>query len=147
MVEPFSGRITRYFGDKIMPSKNQITVGAKISEIENECLVRLANRENISVSAILKLCIGGIMSGDIDIEKGELKIGVNPIGYAVCDDFYADDFGRKVEKKFDRLREREYPEEVIDMLKAEILAGIDNRIDMLPKKFDRRKMRDGDVGA
>ena len=147
MVEPFSGRITRIFGEKFMPSKKQITVGAKISEIENECLIRLSNRENISVSAILKLCIGGIMSGDLDIEKGELKIGVNPIGCAVSDNFYSDDFGSKVEKKFDRLREREYPEEVIDMLKAEILAGIDSRIDMLPKKFDRRRIKDSDIGA
>lgn len=130
-----------------MPSKNQVTVGAKISEIENETLVRLANRENISVSAILKLCIGGILSGEIDIEKGELKIGVNPIGYADYDDFYSDDFGRKVEKKFDRLRERGYPEDVIHVMKEEILAGIENRIDMLPKKFDRRRLRDTDGGC
>ena len=130
-----------------MPSKKYITVSSRLSEKEFSEIEIIANRENISVSAIIKLCLAAIVNGEIEMEKGELKIGVDTHNHAVFDDFYSDDFGRKVEKKFDRLREREYPEEVIDMLKAEILAGIDNRIDMLPKKFDRRKMRDGDVGV
>ena len=130
-----------------MPSKNTTTVGTKISAVENEELIKLSNRENISISAILKLCIGGILSGEIDIENGELKIGVNPIGYAVSEDFGTDIFGQKVEKRFDRLRERSYPEAYINSMKEDILRGIDNRIDMLPKKFDSRRMKSLDEGC
>ena len=130
------------FRRNLMPSKNLVSVGAKISELENEALMRVANRENISVSAILRLCVGGIMSGEIDVEKGELKIGVNPNGCAVCDDFYEDDFEKRVNRRFDRLRERGYPEHFIEAMKEEILNGIDSRIDMLPKKFDARKQRE-----
>lgn len=130
-----------------MPSKNQVSVGAKISEVENEALLKIANRENISISAILKICIGGVLSGDIGIEKGELKIGVDTHNHADYDDFDLDDFGKRVEKKFDRLREREYPEDVIHMMKEEILAGIDARIDMLPKRFDRRRIKDNYGGC
>lgn len=130
-----------------MSVSKRITVNTKLSEKEAAELTIIANRENISVSALLKLCVSALINGELEVEKGELKSCPTTDEYCVSDHFYSDDFGRKVEKKFDRLREREYPEEVIDMLKAEILAGIDNRIDMLPKKFDRRKMRDGDVGV
>ena len=130
-----------------MAVTKRITVNAKISEKEFAELTMIANRENISVSALMKLCIGALINGEIEVEKGELKTCPTHDEYCVSDDFYSDDFGKKVEKKFDRLRERDYPEDVIHVMKQEILAGIDNRIDMLPKKFDRRKLRDVDGGC
>ena len=129
-----------------MPSKDKVSVTARITENDYKRLESIATLENITVSALLKLCVDGILSGDIEVEKGELKIGVDPIGYAVSNDF-EDDFGRRVEQRFDVLREREYPEEYIEAMKDEIVNGIESRVGMLPKKFDKRKIKDSECGC
>ena len=116
-------------------------VGAKLTEKEHSDFERYANTHNMSVSAILKLCIGSLLSGDIDIEKGELKIEVNQDGYAVYEEEDTP-FGQKVDRKFEKLRERGYPESFIYSMKEQILSGIESQIDMLPKKFDARRMKD-----
>jgi hypothetical protein len=125
-----------------MPSKKYITIGARVSEKEFSEIELITNRENISVSALVKLLIGAVINGDIQLEKGELKMCVDTHNHAVCDDFYEDEFGKRVDKKFDRLRERGYPEHFIESMKEEILNGIESRIDMLPKKFDARKQKE-----
>lgn len=132
---------------KRMPSKKYVTVGTRMSEKEISELTLIANRENISISAIIKLCLQAIINGEIELEKGELKTCVDTHNDAVSDNFEASEFGRRVDQKFDRLRERDYPESFIAMMKEEILSGIDNRIDMLPKKFDLRKMRFDEGGC
>lgn len=129
-----------------MPSKDKVSVTARITENDYKRLESIATLENITVSALLKLCVDGILSGDIEVEKGELKIGVDPIGYAVSND-YEDDFSRRVEQRFDVLREREYPEEYIEAMKDEIINGIESRVGMLPKKFDKRKIKDSECGC
>lgn len=130
-----------------MPSKKYITVGTRVSETEFDELSKIANAENISISAIMKLCIQGVNNGEIVIEKGELKTCVDTHNDAVFEDFKPNIFGEKVEKRFDRLRERSYPEAYINSMKEDILRGIDSRIDMLPKKFDARRMRSLDEGC
>ena len=129
-----------------MPSKDKKVVSAKISESEYQRIEMYANTHNISISAMVKLYFDALESGEISIEKGELKIGVNPIGYAVCEEIDTP-FGQKVDRKFDRLRERGYPENFIYSMKEQILSGIDSQIDMLPKKFDARRMKDNDCGC
>jgi len=129
-----------------MPSKDKKVISAKISENKYEMIETYANTHNLSISALITLCMDGVLSGDIEIEKGELKIGVDPTGYAVCENFDTP-FGEKVDRKFDKLRERGYPERFIESMKEQILNGIDNQISMLPKKFDMRRMKDNDTGC
>lgn len=129
-----------------MPSKDKVSVTARITENDYKRLESIATLENITVSALLKLCVDGILSGDIEVEKGELKIGVDPIGYAVSEDF-EDNFSRRVNQRFDVLREREYPEEYIEAMKDEIVNGIESRVGMLPKRFDKRKIKDSECGC
>ena len=129
-----------------MSSKDKKTISAKVSEKEFQQLETYANTHNMSISAILGLCIRALVDGDISIEKGELKTGVDPIGYAISDDLDTP-FGQKVDRRFDKLRERGYPEMFIQSMKEQILSGLDSQIDMLPKKFDIRKMRDADSGC
>lgn len=129
-----------------MPSKDKKVISAKISESEFQRLELYANTHNISISAIITLCINGIMSGDIDIEKGELKFGVDPIGYAVCEEFDTP-FGQRVERKLEKLIERGYPERFIYSMKEQMLNGLDSQLEMLPKHFDTRKMRENDCGC
>jgi len=100
----------------------------------------------MTISAILSLCIRALIDGDMTIEKGELKLGVDPIGYAVSEELDTP-FGQKVDRKLDKLRERGYPENFIYSLKDQILNGLDSQIDMLPKKFDARRMKDNDCGC
>ena len=129
-----------------MPSKNKKVIGVKVSEREYQMIETYANTHNISISALMGLCIEGLLNGDIEIEKGELKIGVNPNGYGICESF-DDPFGEKVDRKFDKLRDRGYPERFIDSMKEQILNGIDSQISMLPKRFDLRRMKDNDCGC
>lgn len=121
-----------------MPSKDKKVISVKVSEQEYAMLETYANTHNMSISAMLSLYIRGLVNGEIEIEKGELKIGVDPIGCAVLDT----PFGYKVDRKFEKLRERGYPESFISGMKEQILNGLDSQIDMLPRKFDARKLRD-----
>ena len=132
--------------EKNMPSKNQKVIGIKVNDNDYQWIERYANTHNISISAMVKLYFDALDSGEISIEKGELKIGVNPNGYAVYEDIDTP-FGQKVERKLEKLRERGYPENFIYSMKEQILAGLDNQIDMLPKKFDARRMKDNDCGC
>lgn len=129
-----------------MPSKDKKVIGVKVSEKDYQRIETYANTHNISISAMVKLYFDALESGEISIEKGELKIGVNPIGYAVCEELDTP-FGQKVERKLDKLRERGYPDSFIYSLKEQILSGLDSQIDMLPKKFDSRRMKDNDCGC
>lgn len=124
-----------------MPSKDKKVIGIKVSENEYQQIETYANTHNISVSALIRLCITEILNGTIEVEKGELKLGVNPNGYAVYDEF-GTPFGQKLVRKFDRLRERGYPEKYIEQMKEEILNGVESRIYTLPKKYDSRRVRD-----
>ena len=129
-----------------MPSKDKKVIGVKVSERQYQMIETYANTHNLSISALMSLCIEGLINGDIEVEKGELKIGVNPNGYEVCESFDTP-FGERVERKFDKLRGRDYPEKFIESMKEQILNGIDSQISMLPKKFDMRRMKDNDTGC
>lgn len=134
------------YKEKNMPSKDKKVIGVKVSEKEFQAIETYANTHNITISALFKLFMNDLLNGNINLEKGELKLGVNPIGYAVYEELDTP-FGQKVDRRFDRLRERGYPEMFISSMKEQILSGIDSQIDMLPKKFDARKMRDSDCGC
>ena len=126
-----------------MPSRDRKVISAKVSEKEFQMLETYANTHNMTISAILSLCIRALIDGEIRIEKGELKTGVDPIGYAVSEEIDTP-FGQKIEKKLDKVRERGYPDNFIYSLKEQILNGLDNQISMLPKKFDARRMKNDD---
>ena len=129
-----------------MPSKDKKVISAKISDNEFQLLEIYSNTHNISISALICLCMNEIINGGIEVVKGELKLGVDPNGYAVSEEIDTP-FGAKVDRKLDKLRDRGYPESFIYSLKEQILNGLDSQIDMLPKKFDARRMRDTDCGC
>lgn len=129
-----------------MPSKDKKVISAKISESEYQRLEMYANTHNISISAMITLCLNGLLNGDLDIQKGELKTGVDPIGYAVFDESETP-FGQRVDRKLEKLTDRGYPESFLYSIKDQILNGLDTQIDMLPKKFDARKMKNSDCGC
>ena len=116
-------------------------VSTKLTEEEVKRLEIVANRENMSIAAIIKLCINAIINNEIELEKGELKMAVDRIEYADTS------FGEKVEKKLNKLREREYPERFIESIKEQILSGLDEQIDMMPKKFNPKRMRNDEWGC
>ena len=129
-----------------MPSKNQKVIGVKVSEKEFAMIETYANTHNISVSALFRLFMNDLLNGNINLEKGEFKLGVNPIGYADSEELDTP-FGQKVDRKLEKLRERGYPENFIYSLKEQILNGLDSQIDMLPKRFDARRMKDNNCGC
>lgn len=120
-----------------MPSKDKRVISVKVSEQDYQMLETYANTHNMTISALMSLYIKALDEGDIEIEKGEIKIGVDPIGYAV-----SDDFGSKIERRLDRLRENGYPESYISMIKEQMIVGLDAQIEMLPKKYDARRMKE-----
>lgn len=126
----------------VMPSKDKKVVSAKINEYECQMLETYASTHNLSISALIGILIKGVLGGDIEIEKGELKIGVYPISYAENDDF-----AQRVEDNLNELRDREYPERFIESMKEQIISGLAAQISMLPKKYDSRRIRNDDCGA
>lgn len=102
-----------------MAGKNYVTASVRVSEKEFSELTLITNRENISISAILRLCIQGLINGDVTIEKGELKTHVDTHGYAVSE-ISEEEFQENLrykELKLDRLiaafEKRGYPDEAI----------------------------------
>ena len=51
----------------------RVTINTKITEEESAKLHRLADRGNLSVNAVLRLCVDGLLNGDIEIDRGEIK--------------------------------------------------------------------------
>lgn len=123
-----------------MPSKDKRVIGAKLNEYECQMIETYANTHNLSVSALIGILVKGVLGGDIEIEKGELKIGVNPIS---CADY----FTQRIDDRLNDLRERNYPESFIEKMKDEIVNGLDTQISMLPKEYDPRRSRNYDCGA
>lgn len=121
-----------------MPSKDKKTISTKISPEEFEWLESFAASKSISVSSVMNLCVSGIIRGDINIEEGEIKTGVYPNGYEVCEESDTP-FGIEVDKKLSKLLERGYPESFLYSIKEQILSGIDDQLSMLPKRFDARR--------
>ena len=124
-----------------MPSKDKKVVSAKLSEREYQVLEDLVNTHKITISGLISLCIKAIVDGEIRVENSELKTGVEPIGYAVSEELETP-FGQKVEQRLNKLRDRGYPDNFIYSMKEQILSGLDSQIDMLPKKYDSRRVRD-----
>lgn len=120
-----------------MPSKNTSVISARVKDATAVKLGEIAEEKGITIAKLIDEIVD-------DYEEG--KKGVTPIGYAVCDDSETT-FGKKVNRKLDKLRERGYPETFIYSMKEQMLSGLDAQIDMLPKKFDARRMRDADSGC
>lgn len=103
------------------------TISTKLNEHDNTELSRLAEREKISVSAIMKLCSDALLSGDIELEKGELKMCTPPHEDCVPDEEHEADI-RYRELRFDRLLSafegKGYPDEAIRMSVEQIISSV-----------------------
>ena len=128
--------------------KTQV-IGVRVTEGVYADIVQKAEKQGLSASALVKHVAEKLANGEIWIENGEVRSvyseenAVNSSNDAVYEEEDTP-FGVKVDRKFDVLRERDYPEEVIGMLKQEILNGIEGRVSMMPKRYDKRKLRDND---
>lgn len=119
-----------------MPSKKYQTVGAKISEAEFTELTLIANQENISVSAIMKLFVRALLDGEIIIEKGELKTCPTHDEYCISEDL--DELYRYKELGFDRVKEcfenHKYPDREIRRQNEFIAEQISRQGNFNPKR-------------
>ena len=123
-----------------MPSKNTSVISARVKDETAVKLGEIAENRGITIAKLIDE-----MVADYE-EREESEKGVTPISYAVCDDLDTP-FGQKVDRKLEKLLERGYPEKFIYSMKEQILSGIDSQIDMLPKHFDLRRMKDSDCGC
>ena len=119
-----------------MPSKKYITVGTRVSESEFDELSKIANAENISISAIMKLCIQAVNNGEIVIEKGELKTCVDTHNHAVSED--SDELYRYKELGFDQVKEcfekHRYPDHEIRRQTGMMVDQISNYGNYNPRR-------------
>lgn len=106
------------------------TISTKLNEHDNTELSRLAERENISVSAIMKLCSDALLSGDIELEKGELKMCTPPHEDCVSE-LSDEDFQESMrykELRFDKLlsafERKGYPDEAIRRAVDQIISSV-----------------------
>ena len=123
-------------------TQKRVTISTKISEEDFERIERMAG--GISVSALVKILVMGFKEGEIEVKDGEI-VREEPVE----EFFHYEDtpLGVKIDRKFDKLRERGYPERVIDQMKENILNGIQSQIEMMPRRYDARRSRDYDCGA
>lgn len=126
--------------EKEMPSKNTSVISARVKDETAVKLGELAEERGITIAKLIDE-----MVADYE-EKNESEKGVTPISYAVSEELDTP-FGIKVDRKLRILLERGYPERMIYQMKEQMLSGLDSQIDMLPKKFDARRMRDSDIGC
>lgn len=122
-----------------MPSRNTSVISARVKDETSVKLGELAQLRGVTIAKLIDDMVS-------DFENREEEKGVTPISYAVSAEIDTP-FGQKVDRKFEKLRERGYPESFIYSMKEQILNGIDSQIDMLPKKFDVRRVKDNDCGC
>ena len=131
-----------------MPSKNKVSVTARISEDEMKRLEMVANIAGISISALMKLLVNAVINNDIEVEKGELKLGVEPIGYAVSqvsEEEFQENLRYK-ELKLDRLvsafERKKYPDQAIRQCVEQIVGQV-----LDGGNFNPRRSYDSDCGC
>lgn len=122
-----------------MPAKNTSVISARVKDATAVKLGVLAEERGVTIAKLLDDMVE-------EFEKKEDEKGVTPDGYAVSEDLDTP-FGQRLERKFEKLRESGYPERVIFQMKEQMLNGLESQLDMLPKKFDARRMRDNDCGC
>lgn len=123
-----------------MATQKRITVNTKISEEESERLNSLAERENISVSALIKLFVRALIDGEITIEKGELKTCPTHDEYCVSG-ISEEDFQENLrykELRFDRLlaafEKRKHPDNIIRQEVEQMIISLLESPDYTSKK-------------
>lgn len=131
-----------------MPSKNKVSVTARISEDEMKRFEVVANAAGISISALIKLFVNAVINNDIEVEKGELKLGVEPIGYAVSqvsEEEFQENLRYK-ELKLDRLvsafERKKYPDQAIRQSVEQIVGQI-----LENGNYNPRRSYDADCGC
>ena len=112
-------------------------ISTKISEHEYERLDLISRANGMSVSAVMKLMVSGLLSGDIEIEQGEIKVA-EPV--ATFDEEFTENIRYK-ELRFDRLlrafEKNEYPDSAIRQYIEQIASQVDEQ-----GKFSKKKYRD-----
>ena len=128
--------------------QKRYTISTKINERENVELNALAERTNLSVSAILKLFTDALLSGVIEIEKGELKICTPPHEHCISE-ISNEDFEENLrykELRFDKLisafEKRKYPDNVIRQSIEQIIGQV-----LENGNFNPRRSYDSDCGC
>lgn len=116
-----------------MPSKNTSVISARVKDETAIKLGEIAENRGMTIPKLIEEMV----------EKYEEEKGVTPMIYEELDT----SFGQKVEKRLNKLREREYPERFLESIKEQMLSGLDTQIEMLPKKFNPKRMRNDDWGC
>lgn len=139
-------------GVHILRSKKMVqkryTVSTKINERENLELNKLAERENISITAIMKLFVDALLNGDIELEKGELKI-CTPAHEDCVSAISNEDFEENLrykELRFDRLlstfEKKNYPDMAIRSAVESIIGQL-----LDGGNYNARRNYDSDCGC
>lgn len=111
-----------------MSANKRVTVNAKLTIDESIKLNKIAENENISLNALIRLLINGVLSGDIEIEKGELVVPDD------CSEIVREDFEEnmrykslRMDKLVSAFERKGYPDAVIrqsvEQITSQVLDG------------------------
>jgi len=121
-----------------MPSRNTSVISARVRDEIAVKLGEIAERKGITIAKLIEEMVEKY---ETDEEKG-----VTPHGYGLFEEIDTP-LGIKLEKQMEKLREGEYPERFIKNFEDTILNGVREQIEMLPKKFNPKRMRSDDWGC
>ena len=121
-------------------TQKRVTISTKINEEDYAKIELMARVDGLSVTALVKLLVMGYKDSEIVIKGGELQPPIE-------EEYYEDEFGTKIERICDKLRESNYPESFISKWKGTILDGMRSQVEIMPKKYDPRRMRNDDWGC
>ena len=124
-------------------AQNRVTIGTKINEDDYAKVELMAKVDGMSITALVKLLVIGYKDGDIEIKDGEIVRENNEEFFH----YEETPLGELIEREFDKLRSRNYPESLICKWKRTIIDGIRSQVEMMPKKYDPRRMRSDDWGC
>lgn len=121
-------------------TQKRVTISTKINEEDYAKIELMARVDGLSVTALVKLLVMGYKDSEIVIKGGEIQPPIE-------EEYYEDEFGTKIERICDKLREGNYPESFISKWKGTILDGMRSQVEIMPKKYDPRRMRNDDWGC
>lgn len=121
-----------------MSVSKRVTVNAKITEEESLKLNKLAERENISVTAIIRLLVNGLLEGEIELEKGKIKSCPTTDEMGISGNDYMENLRYK-EVRFDRLlqmfKEKGYPDVAIRQCVEQLMTQIGYGGNYNPRRY------------
>lgn len=120
----------------------KVSIGTKLTEEDFVKISALAERENLSTGALIRILVDGILNGDMMLDKGELKTSPDESSISGIFEEEHEELSRLRDLYFDRLLRAFERKDYTDNAIRQAIDQIVGQINDSPKINTRRSKED-----